>query len=123
MTKYGLRARVMAFTILPTFVIGILLAGYFTFHRHQQLEAFIIEQGINIIEPLAIASEYGMSQNSREHLKRLVGLTHRKNSTFIKSIAIFNRQNQLLITSNFHRYLCFLELPCGACFPVFAGWR
>lgn len=117
MTKYGLRARVMAFTILPTFVIGILLAGYFTFHRHQQLEAFIIEQGINIIEPLAIASEYGMSQNSREHLKRLVGLTHRKNSTFIKSIAIFNRQNQLLITSNFHRELGILKLPDGDSIP------
>ena len=107
----------MAFTILPTFVIGILLAGYFTFHRHQQLEAFIIEQGINIIEPLAIASEYGMLQNSREHLKRLVGLTHRKNSTFIKSIAIFNRQNQLLITSNFHRELGILKLPDGDSIP------
>ena len=43
MTKYGLRARVLAFTILPTLIIGCLLAGYFSFHRHQQLEAYIIE--------------------------------------------------------------------------------
>ena len=57
MTKYGLRARVLAFTILPTLIIGCLLAGYFSFHRHQQLEAYIIEQGISVIEPLAIASE------------------------------------------------------------------
>ncbi len=117
MTKYGLRARVMAFTILPTLVIGILLAGYFPFHRHQQLESFIIEQGINVIEPLAIASEYGMHQNSREHLKRLIGLTHRKNSAFIKSIAIFNRDNQLLVTSNFHRELGILKLPDGEEIP------
>jgi two-component system sensor histidine kinase BarA len=65
MTKYGLRARVLAFTILPT-LIGGLIAGYFTFHRYQQLENNLIDQGINIIEPLAIASEYGMTQHSRE---------------------------------------------------------
>ncbi len=117
MTKYGLRARVLAFTILPTLFIGVLLAGYFTFHRHQQLEEFIIEQGINVIEPLAIASEYGMQQNSREGLKRLIGLTHRKNSSFIKSIAVFNRQNQLFVTSNFHRELNMLRLPKGEAIP------
>lgn len=91
MTKYGLRARVLAFTILPTLIIGGLIAGYFTFHRYQQLENNLIDQGINIIEPLAIASEYGMTQHSRESLKRLIGLTHRKNSPFIKSIAVFTR--------------------------------
>ncbi len=117
MTKYGLRARVLAFTILPTLFIGVLLAGYFTFHRHQQLEEFIIEQGINVIEPLAIASEYGMQQNSREGLKRLIGLTHRKNSSFIRSIAVFNSQNQLFVTSNFHRELNLLRLPKDEALP------
>ena len=45
MTKYGLRARVLAFTILPTLIIGGLMAGYFTFHRYQQLENNLIDQG------------------------------------------------------------------------------
>ncbi len=117
MTKYGLRARVLAFTILPTLIIGSLLAGYFTFHRHQQLEEYIIEQGISVIEPLAIASEYGMKQNSRELLKRLLGLTHRKNSSFIKSIAVFTKDNQLFVTSNFHRELNMLRLPKDATIP------
>ena len=117
MTKYGLRARVLAFTILPTLIIGCLLAGYFSFHRHQQLEAYIIEQGISVIEPLAIASEYGMKQNSRELLKRLLGLTHRKNSAFINSIAVFTDDNQLFVTSNFHRGLDMLRLPKGEPIP------
>ena len=117
MTKYGLRARVLAFTILPTLIIGCLLAGYFSFHRHQQLEAYIIEQGISVIEPLAIASEYGMKQNSRELLKRLLGLTHRKNSAFINSIAVFREDNQLFVTSNFHRGLDMLRLPKGEPIP------
>lgn len=112
MTKYGLRARVLAFTILPTLIIGGLMAGYFTFHRYQQLENNLIDQGINIIEPLAIASEYGMTQHSRESLKRLIGLTHRKNP-FIKSIAVFTRQPAV-------RHL---ELPPGFHPAQAARWR
>ncbi|MFB3948429.1 two-component sensor histidine kinase BarA [Aeromonas veronii] len=117
MTKYGLRARVLAFTILPTLIIGGLMAGYFTFHRYQQLENNLIDQGINIIEPLAIASEYGMTQHSRESLKRLIGLTHRKNSPFIKSIAVFTQDNQLFVTSNYHRDFTRLRLPDGEPIP------
>lgn len=118
MTKYGLRARVLAFTILPTLIIGGLIAGYFTFHRYQQLENNLIDQGINIIEPLAIASEYGMTQHSRESLKRLIGLTHRKNSPFIKSIAVFTQENQLFVTSNYHRDFSQLRLPDGSVIPA-----
>ncbi len=117
MTKYGLRARVLAFTILPTLIIGGLMAGYFTFHRYQQLENNLIDQGINIIEPLAIASEYGMTQHSRESLKRLIGLTHRKNSPLIKSIAVFTQDNQLFVTSNYHRDFTRLQLPDGEPIP------
>ncbi|WP_434665673.1 two-component sensor histidine kinase BarA [Aeromonas sp. NJAU223] len=117
MTRYGLRARVLAFTILPTLIIGGLIAGYFTFHRYQQLESSLIDQGINIIEPLAIASEYGMTQHSRESLKRLIGLTHRKNSPFIKSIAVFTQDNQLFVTSNYHRDFGQLRLPDGSAIP------
>ena len=118
MTKYGLRARVLAFTILPTLIIGGLIAGYFTFHRYHQLENNLIDQGINIIEPLAIASEYGMTQHSRESLKRLIGLTHRKNSPFIKSIAVFTQDNQLFVTSNYHRDFSQLRLPDGSAIPA-----
>ncbi|PJG59086.1 two-component sensor histidine kinase BarA [Aeromonas cavernicola] len=117
MTKYGLRARVLAFTILPTLCIGAFMASYFSFHRYQQLENNLIDQGINIIEPLAIASEYGMTQHSRESLKRLIGLTHRKNSPIIKSIAVFTQDNQLFVTSNYHRDFTKLRLPNGSPIP------
>lgn len=109
MTKYGLRAKVMSLTILPTILIGTLLASYFTFNRYQQLETVLIEQGVNIIEPLAIASEYGMLQNSRESLKKLLGLTHRKFAPTIKSIAIFDTNNKLFVTSNYHRNFAILK--------------
>ena len=103
MTKYGLRAQVIAYTILPTVLIGGLLAGYFSFHRFQQANEFLINRALNIAEPLAIASEYGMQDETRTILRRLIGATHRKNSPMIKSIAIFTADNELFVISNYHR--------------------
>jgi two-component system sensor histidine kinase BarA len=117
MTKYGLRARVLAFTIIPTLLIGTLLAGYFIFHRHQQIENFMIEQGTSVIEPLAIASEYGLTRSSREDLRRLISTSHRRNSPLIKSIAIFTKDNNLFVTSNFHRDFMQMRLPEGRSIP------
>ncbi|WP_024871518.1 two-component sensor histidine kinase BarA [Tolumonas lignilytica] len=117
MTKYGLRARVLAFTIIPTLLIGTLLAGYFIFHRHQQIENFMIEQGTSVIEPLAIASEYGLTRSSREDLRRLISTSHRRNSPLIKSIAIFTKDNNLFVTSNFHRDFMQMRLPDGHSIP------
>jgi two-component system sensor histidine kinase BarA len=117
MTKYGLRARVLAFTILPTLLIGMLLAGYFIFHRYQQIENFVIEQGTSVIEPVAIASEYAMSRSSREDLRRIINASHRRNSPLIKSIAVFSKDNNLFVTSNFHRDFMLMRLPDGQAIP------
>lgn len=103
MTKYGLRAQVITFTILPTIFIGGILAGYFSFHRYQQANEFLINRALDVAEPLAIASEYGMQDETRTILRRLIGATHRKNSPMIKSIAIFDANNELFVISNYHR--------------------
>ena len=103
MTKYGLRAQVIAYTILPTVLIGGLLAGYFSFHRFQQADEFLINRALNIADSLSIASEYGMQDETRTILRRLIGTTHRKNSPLIKSIAIFTADNELFVISNYHR--------------------
>ena len=103
MTKYGLRAQVIAYTILPTVLIGGLLAGYFSFHRFQQADEFLINRALNIADALSIASEYGMQDETRTILRRLIGATHRKNSPMIKSIAIFTADNELFVISNYHR--------------------
>ncbi|WP_427982148.1 two-component sensor histidine kinase BarA [Agarivorans sp.] len=109
MTKYGLRARVYILTIIPTLVVGILLASYFTFNRNQQLDNFVIEQGVNVIEPLAIAAEIGLSRYNREKVKALISVTHRKMSPLIKSIAVYDKHNQLFVTSNYHRNIRLLQ--------------
>jgi len=103
MTKYGLRAQVIVFTILPTVIVGGILATYFSFNRYQQANELLIERAINIAEPLAIISEYGMQDETRTVLRRVVSATHRQNSPMIKSIAIFDANNALFVLSNYHR--------------------
>jgi len=103
MTKYGLRAQVIAFTIIPTILIGAILVGYFSFHRFQQADESLINRALNIADALSIASEYGMQDETRTILRRLIGATHRKNSPMIKSIAIFTADNELFVISNYHR--------------------
>jgi two-component system sensor histidine kinase BarA len=117
MTKYGLRAQVITYTILPTILIGTLLATYFTINRYMQGNEFLINRAINIAEPLAIASEYGMEDETRTILRRIIGATHRKNSAMIRSIAIFDAQNKLFVTSNYHRNFQLLKIEDGLEIP------
>jgi two-component system sensor histidine kinase BarA len=117
MTKYGLRAQVIIYTILPTILIGGLLATYFTIHRYMQANDFLINRAINITEPLAITSEYGMQDETRTILRRILGATHRKNSEMIKSIAVFDDQNKMFVTSNWHRNFNLLKIEQGQSIP------
>lgn len=102
MTRYGLRARVITLTLAPTLIIGLLLSTFFTLNRYNDLEAQLITSGTDIIEPLAIASEYGMTQQSREAVRRLISYAHRKHSDIVRSIAVFDTHHELFVTSNFH---------------------
>lgn len=103
MTKYSLRSWVLVLALAPTILVGILLGSYFTINRFYELEDTLIEQGSNIIEPLAIASEVGLVGNDREATKRLLAAAQLNKSTLVKSIAIFDIQNQLFVTSHYHK--------------------
>ncbi|HHP0482319.1 TPA: two-component sensor histidine kinase BarA [Vibrio campbellii] len=102
MTRYGLRARVITLTLAPTLIIGLLLSGFFSFNRYQDLEKQVITTGNSIIEPLAIASETHLLSESREAVRRLISYAHRKNSKLVRSIAVFDENHELFVTSNFH---------------------
>ncbi|GAA5218406.1 two-component sensor histidine kinase BarA [Corallincola platygyrae] len=117
MATLGLRSWVLILTLAPTVLIGVLLGSYFTFHRFQELDEELIERGSNIVEPLAIASEYGMLHNSREMLKRLVGVSHRRHSETVRAIAIFDTRHKVFVTSNYIRNFNTLRLPPGSTVP------
>ncbi|MGZ9899063.1 two-component sensor histidine kinase BarA [Shewanella gaetbuli] len=103
MTKYSLRSWVLVLALAPTIVVGILLGSYFTINRFYELEDSLMVKGSNIIEPLALASEYGIVTQDRESTKKLLSAAQMNNSTLILSIAIFDSQNQLFVTSHYHK--------------------
>ncbi|MCW8345157.1 two-component sensor histidine kinase BarA [Vibrio sp. ZSDZ65] len=111
MTRYGLRARVITLTLAPTLIIGLLLSAFFSYNRYHDLESQVLNAGASIIEPLAIASEQGVMAQSRESVRRLISYAHRKNSKFVRSIAVFDANHELFVTSNFHPNFNSLMLP------------
>lgn len=100
--RYGLRARVVTLTLAPTVIIGLLLSALFSFNRYHDLQNQVINTGASIIEPLAIASENALHIQSRESVRRLISYAHRKNSKLVRSIAVFDANHELFVTSNFH---------------------
>ncbi|MGR5066532.1 two-component sensor histidine kinase BarA [Photobacterium sp. DNB22_13_2] len=123
MTKYGLRARVFTLTLAPTLIIGLLLSTFFTMSRYRDLEHQLISTGASIIEPLAISTEYGMADKNREPVRRLISYAHRKHSQIVRSIAVFNTDNELFVTSNFHRNFEALMYPDDQPIPMLLETR
>ncbi|MFC3186528.1 two-component sensor histidine kinase BarA [Shewanella intestini] len=103
MTKFSLRAWVLVLALAPTIVVGILLGSYFTINRFYELEDSLIEKGLSIAEPLAIASEFGIVTKDRESTKRLLAASQINHASLIHSIAVFDTQNQLFVTSHYHK--------------------
>ncbi|QKJ88463.1 two-component sensor histidine kinase BarA [Paramixta manurensis] len=111
MTKYSLRARMMILILAPTLMIGLLLSTFFVVHRYNELQHQLIDAGANIIEPLAVSSEYGMTFHSRESVRELVSLLHRRHSDIVRAITVFDDQNQVFVTSNYHLNPDLLRTP------------
>jgi two-component system sensor histidine kinase BarA len=109
MTKYSLRARMMILILAPTLLIGLLLSTFFVVHRYNELQRQVFDAGANIIEPLAVSSEYGMSWHDRAAIHELVSLLHRRHSDIVRAITVFDNQNRVYATSNSKQNLALLQ--------------
>ncbi len=101
LNRYGLRSRVIIYSILPILVIGFFFAGNYMFNRYNQLEQSVIDEGMSIIEPMALAIETPYNSDDVTTVKNVIGYVHRKHSDLIESIAIFDTEGNLFATSNF----------------------
>lgn len=117
MTKYSLRARMMILILAPTLLLGLLLSTSFMVNRYNKLQNQIVSAGTNIIEPLAVASEYGMSFRNRDTVRQLINLLHRRHSNIVRSISVFDVDNKLFVTSNYNYNSSQLRLPQGEPIP------
>ncbi len=111
MTKYSLRARMMILILAPTLLIGLLLSTFFVVNRFNELQTQLTDAGISIIEPLAVSAEYGMTYHRSESIRHLVSLLHRRHSNIVRAISVFDDQNLLFVTSNYHQSPDLLRLP------------
>lgn len=118
MTNYSLRARMMILILAPTLMIGLLLSTFFVVHRYNDLQRQLEDAGINIIEPLAVSSEYGMNFHNRESIRQLVSVLHRRHSDIVRAISVFDENNTLFVTSNFQHSPSALQLPANQKIPV-----
>jgi len=117
MQKISLKDWVILITILPTAIIGLIIAGYFSYSRYTELDQYLIERSQSIIEPIAIASTDAIINNQREKLRHLVGFAHRSQSAIIKSITVFTKDNQVFVTSAYHGDTNLMRLRAGQMLP------
>ncbi|HDL7926017.1 two-component sensor histidine kinase BarA [Yersinia enterocolitica] len=117
MTKYSLRARMMILILAPTLLLGLLLSTTFMVNRYNELQKQLVNAGTNIIEPLAVASEYGMTFRNRDTVRQLINLLHRRHSNIVRSISVFDADNNLFVTSNYNYNSSQLRLPKDDAIP------
>ena len=109
MTKYGLRAQVIAYTILPTIIIGGLLASYFSFHRyhvHQvgSLQVERVFEGLD--EPIKSMALYGANVLELKGLKK-----HSRGEEGDKGILTLPNKIQNVIPHTGNRFQEIVQLP------------
>lgn len=102
MQKISLKDWVVLLTIVPTTVIGISIASYFSYNRYIELNEFLSLRAMSIIEPLAITSSEHLQTKNRDKVRDLIGFAHRSHSTIIKSITVFTLDHQVFVTSAYH---------------------
>ncbi|TKU87706.1 two-component sensor histidine kinase BarA, partial [Citrobacter sp. TBCS-14] len=81
------------------------------------LQRQLEDAGASIIEPLAVSSEYGMNLQNRESIGQLISVLHRRHSEIVRAISVYDENNRLFVTSNFHLDPSEMQLPAGAPFP------
>lgn len=86
-------------------------------HRYNDLQRQLEDAGASIIEPLAVSSEYGMNLQNRESIGQLISVLHRRHSDIVRAISVYDENNRLFVTSNFHLDPSEMQLATGSPFP------
>ena len=117
MNKISLKDWVILLTIVPTTLISLTIAGYFSYGRYLELNEFLTTRSQSIIEPVAIASVDPILIKDREKLRQLIGFAHRNHASIVKSITVFTTDNQVLVTSAYHGDTNVMRLKPGENIP------
>lgn len=96
MKDWGINKRVMFLAMLPTLIITITLASYFSYNRYVYIEENMHRKGQLIADHLAPACEYGVFSGNLDILENLISKTLHERD--IVNITISNEDNEPLIS-------------------------
>ncbi len=99
--RYGLRSRVIVYTLLPVVFIGLFFAGNYMFNRYNQIENSIVQDGLSIIEPMTLALESPFSDDDQLTIRKIIDYVHRKHSELIESIVVLDESGGVYAASNY----------------------
>ncbi|HYQ38229.1 MAG TPA: ATP-binding protein [Pseudomonas sp.] len=93
-TKSDIRSRTLAISLGPALLLTLLLTGYFTSTRLQDLREELVQTGQQIANQLAPAAEYGVISGNTPILE---GLLHASlNTPHVRFIEVHDIEGQLL---------------------------
>ena len=98
MRNWGINKLVMFLALLPTLLITVALASYFSFSRHAYIEDALHIKGQLIADNLAPACEYGVFSGNLEILESLINNTLRESD--VVNITISNKYDEVLLSHN-----------------------
>ena len=96
MRNWGINKRVMFLALLPTLLITLSLASYFSFSRYAYIEDSLHIKGQLIADNLAPACEYGVFSGNIEILENLISNTLLEDD--VVNITISDSENRVLIS-------------------------
>ena len=107
MRNWGINKRVMFLALLPTLLIAIALASYFSINRYLYIEDSFHIKGQFIADNLAPACEYGILSGNIDMLESLIFLSTIEMmlpylSVHVKSPNLIAYYRFLLVHRNFH---------------------
>ncbi len=94
--NWSINKRVLFLALLPTSLIALSLASYFSFNRYIYIEEALHMKGQLIADNLSSSSEYGMFTNNRQMLERRLNKALLIND--LTNITITDKQNNVLIS-------------------------
>ena len=97
MMKWDIQSRVLFIALAPAAAIALLLAGYYTNSRFDDLDRALKDRGMAIARHLASASEYGAFAGSGEVLNKLVSAA--KLEPDVKAVVIVVAASDLVVVA------------------------
>ncbi|WP_133406086.1 two-component sensor histidine kinase BarA [Parashewanella tropica] len=101
--KHNLRTWVLMLALVPTVVIAILLAVFFTVNRTVELEQNILLKTRQVAEPVAVAMGLALKNKNRDEAKRLLTSLQISEPKLVESVAVFDNNNRRFVSSHYNK--------------------